>query len=102
MFGAQSLIAAVWQDRLPAAAGWAKAAAGLAHDVVAKHAMQVCGAIGLSDEHQLPGLVRRGMALDALLGSALSQQLRIGKELFAHQRNTESSQEAACLAVGRF
>jgi hypothetical protein len=32
----------------------------------------------------------------------LSQQPRIGKELFAHQRNTESSQEAACLAVGRF
>ena len=102
MVGAQALIAAAWQDRLPAAAGWAKAAAGLAHDVVAKHAIQVCGAIGLSDEHPLPGLVRRGMALDALLGSALNQQLRIGKELFAQQRNTESSQEAACLAVGRF
>jgi Acyl-CoA dehydrogenase, C-terminal domain len=102
MVGAQALIAAAWQDRSPAAAGWAKAAAGSAHDAVAKHAMQVCGAIGLSEEHPLPGLVRRGIALDALLGSASSQQLRIGKELFAHQRNTESSKEAACLAVGRF
>ena len=46
MVGAQALIAAAWQDRLPAAARWAKAAAGLAHDAVAKHAMQVCGAIG--------------------------------------------------------
>jgi hypothetical protein len=102
MVGAQALIAAAWQDRLPAAADWAKAVAGSAHDAVAKHAMQVCGAIGLSEEHPLPGLVRRGMALDALLGSASSRQLQIGKELFAHQRNTESSKEAACLAVGRF
>jgi hypothetical protein len=102
MVGAQALIAAAWQDRLPSAAGWAKAAAGSAHDAVAKHAMQVCGAIGLSEEHPLPGLVRRGLALDALLGSASSQQLRIGKELLAHQRNTESSLEDSCLAVGRF
>jgi Acyl-CoA dehydrogenase, C-terminal domain len=102
MVGAQALIAAAWQDRLPAAAAWAKAAAGSAHDAVAKHAIQVCGAIGLSEEHPLPGLVRRGMALDALLGSASSQQLRIGKELIAHQRDTDSSTAAACLAVGRF
>jgi Acyl-CoA dehydrogenase, C-terminal domain len=102
MVGAQALIAAAWQDRSPAAARWAKAAAGSAHDAVAKHAMQVCGAIGLSEEHPLPRLVRRGMALDALLGSASSQQLQIGKELFAQQRNTESSEEARCLAVGRF
>jgi hypothetical protein len=102
MVGAQALIAAAWQDRSPAAARWAKAAAGSAHDAVSKHAMQVCGAIGLSEEHPLPGLVRRGMALDALLGSACSQQLRIGKELCAQQRNTESSKEAGCVAVGRF
>jgi alkylation response protein AidB-like acyl-CoA dehydrogenase len=102
MVGAQALIAAAWQDRSPAAARWAKAAAGSAHDAVAKHAMQVCGAIGLSEEHPLPRLVRRGMALDALLGSASSQQLQIGKELFAQQRNTESSEKARCLAVGRF
>jgi hypothetical protein len=102
MVGARALIAAAWQDRSSAAARWAKTVAGSAHDAVAKHAIQVCGAVGLSDEHLLPGLVRRGMALDALLGSASFQQPRIGRELIAHQRDTQSSTELASLAVGWF
>jgi hypothetical protein len=102
MVGARALIAAAWQERSAAAARWAKAVAGSAHDAVAKHAIQVCGAIGLSDEHPLPALVRRGMALDALLGPAVQQQLRIGRELIAHQHDTQSSREPFALAVGRF
>jgi hypothetical protein len=102
MVGAKALVAAAWQDQSGAAARWAKAVAGSAHDTVAKHAIQVCGAIGLSDEHPLPTLVRRGMALDALLGSAMQQQLRIGRELIAHQRDTQSSPQTFALAVGRF
>jgi len=102
MVGARALIAAAWEDRMPAAAGWAKAVAGSTHDAVAKHAMQVCGAIGLSDEHPLPGLVRRGLVLDALLGSASPQQVRIGRELLAQQRNGESQPAPAYMAVGRF
>ena len=71
--GARALIAAAWEDGSPDASVWAKAVAGSTHDSVAKHALQVCGAIGLSDEHPLPGLVRRGFSLDALLGSAMEQ-----------------------------
>ena len=34
-------------------------------DTVGKHAMQVCGAIGLSEEHAVPRLVRRAFVLGA-------------------------------------
>ena len=78
--GARALVAAAWEDGSPAAALWAKAVAGTAHDAVAKHAIQVCGAIGLSEEHELPRLVRRGFALDALHGSAAMVLGRLGAE----------------------
>jgi alkylation response protein AidB-like acyl-CoA dehydrogenase len=54
-----------------------------AHDTVAKHAMQVCGAIGLSGEHPLPALVRRGFALDAVLGSSRQLHSWVGAALEA-------------------
>jgi hypothetical protein len=100
--GAKALIAAAWEDGSPASAGWAKAVAGSAHDAVAKHAMQVCGAVGLSNEHPLPALVRRGIALDALLGPAMQQQPRIGRELIAHQRDMQASRRTLASAVGWF
>lgn len=52
-------------DQLAAAA---KAYAARAHRIVSAHALQVCGAIGLTWEHPLAALVRRGFFLDALLG----------------------------------
>jgi hypothetical protein len=79
--GARALVAAAWEDGSCSAASWAKAVAGSAHDAVAKQAIQVCGAIGLSEEHDLPALVRRGFALDALLGSATTVQGRLGAEV---------------------
>ena len=79
--GAASLVAAAWEDGSPDSAAWAKAVAGDAHDAVAKHAMQVCGAIGLSGEHPLPGLVRRGLALDALMGSSRDLHARVAAGL---------------------
>jgi hypothetical protein len=80
--GARALVAAAWEDGSPVAADWARTVAATAHDAVAKHAIQVCGAIGLSDEHPLPGLVRRGFALDALSGSSspgFSADLAVGR-----------------------
>lgn len=100
MVGARALVAAAWEDGSPESAMWAKAVAGSAHDTVAKHAMQVCGAIGLSEEHPLPALVRRGYALDALLGAAVPQTARIGTEFVTHQRAGSSA--SACSAVGWF
>jgi hypothetical protein len=83
LVGARALVAAAWEDGSPAAARWAKAGAGTAQDAVAKHAIQVCGAIGLSEEHELPRLVRRGFALDALLGSAAMVHANLGAEAFS-------------------
>lgn len=79
--GARALVAAAWEDGSPDASVWAKTAAGATHDSVAKHTLQVCGAIGLSDEHPLPGLVRRGFSLDALLGNAMEEDVHFGSAL---------------------
>jgi alkylation response protein AidB-like acyl-CoA dehydrogenase len=46
----------------------AKAYAARAHRIVGAHAMQVCGAVGLTWEHPLVALVRRGFFLESLLG----------------------------------
>ena len=81
--GAKALVAAAWEDGSAASACWAKAVAAGAHDLVAKHAMQVCGAIGLSEEHPLPALVRRGQSLDALLGSAAEALASVGNRLWS-------------------
>ena len=91
--GARALVAAAWEDGSTAAAAWAKAVAGSAQDAAAKQAIQVCGAIGLSEEHELPRLVRRGFALDALLGSAAALHERLGSEVFS---------SAPPIAVGGF
>ncbi|HVU72968.1 MAG TPA: acyl-CoA dehydrogenase family protein [Mycobacteriales bacterium] len=68
--GAEALVADAWLDGGAGAAATAKAVAGWAHADVARHALQVCGAMGVSWEHDLHRFVKRGYALDALLGSA--------------------------------
>ena len=68
--GARALVAAAVEDGSVTSAHLAHAAASLAGDAVAKHALQVCGAIGFSAEHALPGLVKRTFALAALLGTS--------------------------------
>lgn len=47
----------------------AKAAAGRAHRKVCEAAQQVCGAIGVTAEHDLHRFVMRGFQIDALCGS---------------------------------
>lgn len=86
MVGAQALIAAAWEDGSPESALVAKAVAGTAHDVVSKQAIQVCGAVGLSEEHELPSLVRRGFALDALIGSSRPVPSKFGRRLLAREK----------------
>ncbi|WP_319449733.1 MULTISPECIES: acyl-CoA dehydrogenase family protein [unclassified Mycobacterium] len=67
---AEAVIKAAWEWPTPWASAAAKAIAGRAHSDTARHAMQVCGGMGLSWEYDLHRYVRRGYALDALLGSA--------------------------------
>ncbi len=81
--GATALTASAWVDGTPWAAATAKAVAGWAHADVVRHAMQVCGGMGLSEEFPLHRLVRRGYLLDSLLGSARMIAREQGGELLA-------------------
>ena len=82
MVGATELIASVWEDGLLAAARWAKAVAGRAHDAVAEHA--------------LPCAARSG--------SATSMRCRgwLGREVLTTEPNTDSPTDLAHTAVGCF
>jgi alkylation response protein AidB-like acyl-CoA dehydrogenase len=62
----------------------AKAAAGQAALVAARHCQQVLGGIGFTAEHGLHRHVRRALVLDGLLGSALELTREAGAVLRAH------------------
>jgi hypothetical protein len=61
----------------------AKASAGRAALLAARHAQQLAGAIGFTEEHPLPGVLRRTHLLDALFGSSSWLQGQIGMDLLA-------------------
>ncbi|MCW2947239.1 MAG: putative Acyl-CoA dehydrogenase, short-chain specific [Actinoallomurus sp.] len=67
--------------------GWAAAAAklqaGRAQAQVMRHAVQVCGAMGLSQESELHRHVTRAAALDALLGGHMALAESAGAALLA-------------------
>jgi hypothetical protein len=60
----------------------AKAAAGRAHRAVSDAAIQVCGAIGLTIEHNLHRYVTRGFQIDALCGSYQRLEASLAHRLF--------------------
>jgi hypothetical protein len=72
---------AAWEGDGPLAARLAKILAGVAARTAAKHCQQVCGGMGFTWEHPLHRYVRRGIALDQLLGSAQELQRALGDEL---------------------
>jgi hypothetical protein len=80
--GARALLGESWQygGRLSALA--AKAAAGRAHRTVSDVALQVCGAVGLTAEHDLHRYVTRGFQVDALCGSHDRLDALLGEQLF--------------------
>lgn len=61
----------------------AKAMAGRAFESASRTANQVCGGMGLTAEHPLPVLVRRGSALNVLLGDPTDLTAGIGRALCA-------------------
>lgn len=81
----RSLLDGAWGCAGGPDAGWsaatAKAQAGQAYGEVARHAMQLCGATGLTYEHRLHGYVQRGALLDGLLGSARELTRELGARL---------------------
>lgn len=79
--GAQALVRMAWQSNSAGDARAAKAYAGHAVDATSRACLQVCGAIGLTTEHQLPGYVQRARILDALYGGWSVTMHDIGREL---------------------
>jgi hypothetical protein len=66
-------------ETVAAEAAWCLAVG--THAAAATAAMQVCGGMGLTWEHPLHRYVRRGFALEALLGSRQQAMARVGAAL---------------------
>jgi hypothetical protein len=97
--GARALLGEAWRYGGRLSALTAKAAAGRAHRAVSDAALQVCGAIGLTAEHDLHRYVIRGFQIDSLCGSYQQLEALLAEQLFA----TDSTGEAlpAIIALGR-
>ncbi|TPG37321.1 acyl-CoA dehydrogenase family protein [Mycolicibacterium hodleri] len=80
--GARALLGDTWRYGGRLSAQTAKAAAGRAHRTVSDAAMQVCGAIGLTIEHDLHRYVSRGFQIDSLCGSYQQLEARLADHLF--------------------
>jgi hypothetical protein len=78
---ARGVLAEAWRDRGEWSAAVAKAAAGRAQAQVSAHVLQVCGAIGLSQEHPLHSYVTRTAVLDALLTPHQLLEEELGRAL---------------------
>jgi hypothetical protein len=81
--GARALLSETWQYGGELSALTAKAAAGRAHRAVSDAALQVCGAIGLTIEHDLHRYVTRGFQIDSLCGSYQQLEALLADRLFA-------------------
>lgn len=80
--GARALLGEAWRCGGQLSAQIAKAAAGRAHRAVSDAALQVCGAIGLTAEHDLHRYVTRGFQMDSLCGSYLQLESMLADRLF--------------------
>lgn len=80
--GARALLDESWRYGGQLSAVTVKIAAGRAHRAVSDVALQVCGAIGLTAEHDLHRYVARGFQLDALCGSHDRLETLLGEWLF--------------------
>jgi hypothetical protein len=80
--GARALLGESWRYGGQFSAVTAKSSAGRAHRAVSDVALQVCGAIGLTAEHDLHRYVTRGFQLDALCGSHEQLESLLGERLF--------------------
>jgi hypothetical protein len=80
--GARALLSESWQYGGELSALTAKAAAGRAHRAVSDATLQVCGAIGLTIEHDLHRYVTRGFQIDSLCGSYQQLETLLADHLF--------------------
>jgi hypothetical protein len=80
--GARALLNETWRYGGSLSAMASKAMAGRAHRAIADAAMQVCGAIGLTAEHDLHRYVTRGFQIDSLCGSHHQLEGLLAERLF--------------------
>lgn len=78
---ARSLLDDAWADGGAWSAALCKASAGTVSKETARHVLQVCGAMGLTEEHPMHRHVERGMVLDALYVDHLDLDELIGEQL---------------------
>jgi alkylation response protein AidB-like acyl-CoA dehydrogenase len=70
-------------DRRPVASSMAKAAAGDAQRIVARHGMQLFGGLGFTWENDLQIFVRRAKLGEHLLGSAASHRNQVARAILS-------------------
>jgi hypothetical protein len=83
--GCTGLLDAAWADDTAWGAAVAKQAAGHLQQRVSRHALQVCGALGLSLEYTLHRFVTRAVVLDSLYLPHQQLDAQLGRELLAPQ-----------------
>jgi hypothetical protein len=83
---ARLAVAESWISRDSEQTALAKAMAGEAHAVAARWCLQVFGAIGFTWEQGLHRWLRRGWALDSLLGSAAGLTAALGTQFVDERR----------------
>lgn len=76
-------LTASWDADDAHAALCAKALAGRSLREASLHCQQVLAGMGFSDEHAFPGLYKRGVVLDALLGSSVELTRHLGESMAA-------------------
>lgn len=80
--GARALVSESWRSGTRLSAHAAKVAGGRAHRTASDVALQVCGAIGLTAEHELHRYVARGFQIDSLCGSYQQLEAQLADSLF--------------------
>jgi hypothetical protein len=81
--------AAAWAAPSPTASTFAKALAGRAGRITARHAQQVLAGMGFTQEHPLHRYIRRTIVLDELFGSSRRLIEQIGAEALRNRRIPE-------------
>lgn len=83
---AAAMLDAAWPDHEPRTAGMAKATAGRAARVTARHGQQVLAGIGFTTEHPFHRHLRRILVLEQLLGGTHSLTRELGREILARRQ----------------
>jgi hypothetical protein len=84
--GAAAVLDAAWLDHDPLTAAIAKATAGRAARVTARHCQQVLAGIGFTTEHPFHRYLRRILVLEQLLGGTDRLTRELGREILARRQ----------------